>query len=154
MGRPTSYASLSSSQFPTSSHLLSRCSVNFSFNETGKILYPGKTMNRCPSYNAINVMKEIVLSLLSHVLRTPHFTVACFDFPFAPGTAIRRSGMAFKCWVQGHQVSIVYSGPLPFSGVSLLTLIILHSIGSPPISLTFPFLVPSWVLLYNFSPWL
>ena len=28
---------------------LSRCSVNFTFNETGKIPCPGKTMNRCQS---------------------------------------------------------------------------------------------------------
>ena len=68
---------------------LSRCSVNSSFNGAGKSLCPGKTKNRFQSQNAINIKEEIALSLLSHVLYSPHFTVTCFNVTCATGTAIR-----------------------------------------------------------------
>lgn len=75
--------------------VLNKCSVNFSFNETGKILCSGKTKNRCQSYNAVNMKEETALSLLFHVSYALHFTVTCFDFARAVGTAIRKSEKAF-----------------------------------------------------------
>lgn len=70
--------------------VLSRCSVDFSFNEAGKILCSGKAKNRCQTQNAIDIEEERALALLSHVLYS-HFTGTCFDVICAPGTTIRSS---------------------------------------------------------------